>query len=128
MRLTVRADAVRLKQVLLNLATNAVKYSHPSGEVRIGVTSDQALGRVSVALRDTGLGMSTEQRDHLFQPFNRLGRENGLTPGAGIGLVIVKHLVEAMGGAVSVESVLGHGSCFSVSLAGRASEPQLMPS
>jgi diguanylate cyclase (GGDEF)-like protein len=116
MRLTVRADAVRLKQVLLNLATNAVKYSHPSGEVRISVTADSDRGRVCIAMRDNGLGMSAEQRDQLFQPFNRLGRENGQTPGSGIGLVLAKHLVEAMGGALGVDSALGQGSCFSVSL------------
>ncbi len=115
--LTVRADAVRLKQVLVNLSTNAIKYSHPSGEVKISVTVDQVQGRVCIALRDSGLGMSAEQRGQLFQPFNRLGREDGQTPGTGIGLVLTKHLVEAMGGALDVDSVLGQGSCFSVSLA-----------
>ncbi len=115
--LTVRADPVRLKQVLLNLATNAVKYSHPSSTVTISVTPDRARGRVRIAMKDTGLGMSAEQRAQLFQPFNRLGRETGQTAGAGIGLVLAKHLVEAMDGALAVETVLGRGSCFSVSLA-----------
>jgi light-regulated signal transduction histidine kinase (bacteriophytochrome) len=114
---TVRADAVRLKQVLLNLATNAIKYSNASSEVRIAVTVDRSGKRADIEVRDTGMGMSAAQCESLFQPFNRLGRENGQIPGTGIGLALARHLVDAMGGKLGVTSEPGKGSCFSVSLA-----------
>lgn len=112
----VRADPLRLKQVLLNLATNAVKYSNASSEVRISVTVDRPAMRVDIAVRDAGIGMSPAQREKLFQPFERLGREHGRISGTGIGLALVKHLVDAMGGKVVVTSEPDQGSCFCVSL------------
>jgi signal transduction histidine kinase len=111
-----RADAVRLKQVLLNLATNAIKYSNPASEVRIAITVDRPGKSACIEVRDSGLGMSPAQCESLFQPFNRLGRENGQIPGTGIGLALARHLVDAMGGKLGVTSEPGNGSCFSVSL------------
>ena len=119
--LHVLADATRLRQVLLNLLSNALKYNRPAGSVHI-----EALRRgESVLLRvtDTGRGMTDEQLRHLFEPFNRLGADRGEIEGTGIGLAIVQALVERMGGSVHVDSRPGEGSVFELRLAA-ASMPQ----
>ncbi|MEO7336954.1 MAG: ATP-binding protein [Caldimonas sp.] len=109
-----RGDRTRVRQVLINLLSNAVKYNRPGGTVQ--VTLEQVDERVHIGVRDSGLGMSVEQQNGLFQPFNRLGRERSTTPGLGIGLVITRDLVERMGGTMSVESQPGVGSTFHVEL------------
>jgi PAS domain S-box-containing protein len=107
----VQADAIRTKQVLLNLLTNAIKYNRSPGRVDVRCTA--APGQpVRVSVEDTGHGLSAAQISQLFQPFNRLGQESGGEQGTGIGLVICKRLVEMMGGRVGVESTVGVGSCF----------------
>ena len=111
-----RADKSRLKQVLINLASNALKYNQAHGEVRFTVKAGEVPGSTCVAVHDTGVGLTAEQIDQLFQPFNRLGRENQRIQGTGIGLVIAKQLIEAMGGSISVESEPGRGSTFWVTL------------
>jgi PAS domain S-box-containing protein len=110
----VTADTSRLRQCLLNLLTNAIKYSRPGGQARIEVTGDSQ--QVAIAVRDNGMGMDALQCQHLFEPFNRLGRHRAAAPGAGLGLVITRQLVEAMGGQLRVESAPGHGSCFTIVL------------
>jgi signal transduction histidine kinase len=110
----IAADADRLHQCLLNLLTNAIKYNRSGGWVRIEVSSD--LQGVAVAVRDGGMGMDALQRQHLFEPFNRLGRQRAAAPGAGLGLVITRQLVEAMSGQLRVESEPGLGSCFTIVL------------
>src|SRR5271166_5272717 len=113
--LFVSADRTRLKQVLVNLLSNAIKYNRPGGSVE--VTCDVAAsGRTRLRCRDTGGGLSPEQIANLFQPFNRLGQENGATEGTGIGLVVSKRLVDLMGGAIGAESVIGIGSIFWIEL------------
>jgi hypothetical protein len=109
------ADPTRLRQVLLNLLSNAIKYNRPGGSVVVEglCQGSEVLIRVS----DTGQGLSAQQLEHLFEPFNRLGRENDSSEGTGIGLAIVKALVERMGGSVHVESHAGQGSVFEVRLA-----------
>ncbi len=77
-----------------------------------------------ISVKDTGVGLSSEQLAQLFQPFNRLGQENSGEEGTGIGLVMTKRLVELMGGTIGVESAVGKGSVFWIELL-RASEPQL---
>ena len=121
-RAWVVADAARLRQVFVNLASNALKYNHANGEVRFTVTpgDDGALTRIDVS--DTGVGLTAEQIAQLFQPFNRLGRESQNIQGTGIGLVIARQLVEAMGGTITVRSQAGQGSTFSVSLAAAAGD------
>ncbi len=106
----VRADRIRLKQVLLNLLSNAIKYNRPGGRVILSVCREGAHLRFCV--EDTGLGMTPEQARHLFEPFNRLGRNDGNTPGAGIGLVICKQLLELMGSDLHVQTDAGKGSLF----------------
>ena len=111
----VHADSMRLKQVLLNLLSNAVKYNRQGGRVSVHVKeSDQSGLRIEV--HDTGTGLSEEQMDNLFQPFNRLSAEDNELEGVGIGLVISKHLIELMGGTIGVSSVLGSGTVFWVEL------------
>jgi PAS domain S-box-containing protein len=124
---TALADPTRLHQVLLNLLTNAIKYNHPGGEVRVESRVGNDLVHLSV--RDTGRGLRPDQLAHLFEPFNRLGVEAEGIEGTGIGLTIVKALVEGMGGRVGVSSQPGEGTLFEVTLpdAGSASaqEPAL---
>jgi PAS domain S-box-containing protein len=108
------ADPTRLRQVLLNLLTNAVKYNREGGTV----TVESEPGEHGVVLRvsDTGRGMSEVQVREVFEPFNRLGLEREGIEGTGIGLSIVKALVERMGGSVQVYSTPGQGSRFEVHL------------
>jgi signal transduction histidine kinase/ActR/RegA family two-component response regulator len=108
----VLADERRLGQVLGNLLTNAVKYNRAGGDVRVGVRAME--GRVGLTVADTGRGLSAAQTRQLFQPFNRLGAERTGTPGAGLGLVISRQLVQAMGGDLAVHSRPGQGSEFTV--------------
>jgi len=116
----VRADRVRLKQVLINLLSNAIKYNRQGGSifVDVGVVEN---GRQRITVRDTGEGLATEKLQQLFQPFNRLGQETGSEEGTGIGLVVSKRLVELMEGSIGAQSVVGTGSSFWIELA--ASQP-----
>ncbi len=111
----VLADRLRLKQVLLNLLTNAIKYNRVGGEIQI--TCDiLGNGRVRISVRDSGPGLSPQQQAELFTAFHRLGRENSAIEGTGIGLVISKRLVELQGGAIGVDSQVGEGSTFWIEL------------
>lgn len=111
----VEADPFRLKQVFLNLLSNAVKYNRENGRISIDLSrDDRGLARISVT--DTGSGISPEQLNELFKPFNRLGAEFSAIEGTGIGLVITKRLVELMHGELDVDSKPGQGSTFTVQL------------
>jgi PAS domain S-box-containing protein len=102
-RLSVQADPTRLRQIVLNLGSNAIKYNVHGGSVRF--TADEApSGRIRLAVEDTGIGMSETQREHLFEPFNRLGREGSKVEGVGLGLVITRKLVEQMGASLQMSS------------------------
>ena len=111
----VEADRTRIKQVLINLLFNAIKYNEPGGSVAIecSMSGPEAI-RISV--RDTGPGLTPEQLGQLFQPFNRLGQESGAEEGTGIGLVVTKRLVELMGGTIGADSTVGVGSVFWIEL------------
>jgi len=113
--LAVQGDATRLRQVLLNLLTNGIKYNRAGGEVAVDAVAAGAL--VHLRVRDSGRGIAPAQLASLFQPFNRLGAErDAATEGTGIGLAIVRSLVERMGGHVQVSSQPGAGSVFEVVL------------
>lgn len=119
----VHADRTRVKQVMINLLSNAIKYNRRGGSVTVGC--DAVAGdKVRISVTDTGQGLSAEQIEHLFQPFNRLGREDGTEEGTGIGLVVTKQLVELMGGVIGVDSDAGKGTTFWVELAA-STEPVL---
>jgi PAS domain S-box-containing protein len=111
----VLADPTRLKQVMTNLLSNAVKYNVDSGRVHVE-TRPGAEGGVEIRVSDTGLGLSDTQVSELFQPFNRLGRENSNIEGTGIGLVISRRLAELMGGSLVATSREGAGSTFVLTL------------
>lgn len=121
--LFLNADRIRLKQVLINLLFNAIKYNKPSGAVTVDCGPGSP-GTIRINVRDTGAGLAPEQLAKLFQPFNRLGRQAGAEEGTGIGLVVTKRLVELMGGAIGVDSTIGTGSVFWVELC-LAEAPQL---
>jgi CheY-like chemotaxis protein len=113
--LMVSADVRCLRQVLLNLASNAIKFNRPAGVVRWSASVVRP-GFAVLKISDTGYGMSREQLPRLFQPFDRLGREASSHPGSGLGLLIAKGLVEHMGGALDVESRVGVGTQVTVEL------------
>ena len=113
--LVLRADRLRLKQVLLNLLSNAIKYNRLNGQVKLRCSiEDGRLARIAVS--DTGPGIPQARLGELFQPFNRLGAEGGTIHGTGIGLAISRQLVELMGGEIGVESASGSGTTFWVDL------------
>ncbi|MDR0943719.1 MAG: response regulator [Ruminococcus sp.] len=120
-------DEKRVNQVITNLLSNAMKYT-PEGSVEL-VISRQNNGETkallsftepsiwSFAVKDTGIGIRTEERDRLFKPFEQLDKiKNKKVTGTGLGLVITKNLCELMGGTIAVESVYGSGSKFTIAL------------
>ena len=111
----VKADRTRVKQVLINLLFNAIKYNRPGGTVAVECSLSPPHS-IRIGVRDTGAGLSPEQLAQLFQPFNRLGKDASAEEGTGIGLVVTKRLVELMDGAIGVESTVGVGSVFWVEL------------
>jgi PAS domain S-box-containing protein len=111
----VRADRVRLKQVLLNLLSNAVKYNRTDGSIRFGVRP-AAAQRLRIEVEDSGAGIPAARIEEIFQPFNRLDAEYSEIEGTGIGLTITRRLVEMMGGTVGVDSTEGIGSTFWIEL------------
>lgn len=110
------ADRQRLKQVLLNLISNGIKYNRGAGNVRVSVESTKQ-GRLKIDVADTGHGIPAARIEKLFAPFERLGAEGSGVQGTGLGLALSKPLVEAMGGTISVVSEVGTGTTFSVELA-----------
>ena len=119
----VKADRTRVKQILINLLSNSIKYNRADGTVAVNYSANTA-ERIRISITDTGEGLSGENLAQLFQPFNRLGRETGTEEGTGIGLVVSKRLVELMGGAIGAESTVGKGSVFWIEL-NRTVAPQI---
>ncbi|MFN0076010.1 MAG: PAS domain S-box protein [Prosthecobacter sp.] len=111
----IKADRTRLKQVLINLLSNSIKYNKAGGTVVVACVLSTG-GRMRISVRDTGAGLSPEMLAQLFQAFNRLGKEAGGEEGTGIGLVVSKRLVELMQGAIGAESTVGVGSVFWIEL------------
>jgi signal transduction histidine kinase/ActR/RegA family two-component response regulator len=111
----VLADRMRLRQVLLNVLSNAVKYNQRGGWVRVSVepSSEQ---RIEIRIADSGPGIAPDKIDRLFMPFERLGAELGTTEGTGLGLALSKGLMERMGGTIRADSALGAGSVFILEL------------
>jgi protein-histidine pros-kinase len=110
----VRADRQRLKQVLLNVLSNAVKFNRPGGDVHI--SGERNGGSFRIVIRDTGEGIDQDLMGDLFTPFDRLGAEQRGIEGTGLGLALSKSLVETMGGSIEAESVAGQGSTFRIEL------------
>ncbi|KUJ72517.1 hypothetical protein AVO41_01535 [Thiomicrospira sp. WB1] len=115
----VQADRVRFKQTLLNLLSNAIKYNRSGGEVSLALDESTSQG-VSPAMTlwvcDTGYGIDPDKVSQLFEPFNRLGREGGVTEGTGVGLAISKELMTLQGGDLIYRPNTPQGSCFGICL------------
>ncbi len=113
--LQVYADRTRLQQVMSHLLSNAIKYNRTGGAVDV-ICSVEPQQRLRICVRDTGYGLSDDKIAHLFQPFNRLGRETNAEEGTGVGLALSKRLVELMGGSIGAHSTVGVGSEFWIEL------------
>ncbi len=111
----VSADRTRVKQVLINLLSNSIKYNKFEGSVRV-TCEETTAGRVRIEVQDTGNGLPQDKLEQLFQPFNRLGQEGTSEEGTGIGLVVCKRLIELMRGEIGVRSTVGTGSVFWIEL------------
>ena len=125
------SDYQRLNQVLLCIADNAIRYTQPKGQISITATEREDLnsGRCiyQFAIRDNGIGISRSFLSHIYEPFER---EKNTTlsgvHGTGLGMTIVKKIVEMMGGTIDIESTPGEGSCFTITLALRVSRQPVM--
>jgi signal transduction histidine kinase len=117
-KFTANADRGKVKQVLLNLLTNAIKYNREGGEIHIhmhpAMAGEQPM--VQVAVQDTGYGISKEHQKHMFEKFYRVSDTAGFTQGTGLGLAIAKHIIEAHGGQIHLESEQGVGSTFAITI------------
>ncbi|OQW95536.1 MAG: hypothetical protein BWK79_02190 [Beggiatoa sp. IS2] len=110
----IRADERRLRQILINLLGNAVKFTQHGGvTLKIGYHN----GKLRFQVEDTGIGIATEDLAKIFEPFQQVGDQKFKAEGTGLGLSITKKLVEMMGGELHVESILGKGSTFWIALA-----------
>ncbi|RMH52990.1 MAG: response regulator [Zetaproteobacteria bacterium] len=106
-------DGDRLRQVLINLLGNAVKFSGEGGRVEVGM--ECAGGNVLCHVRDQGIGMDREQLDRIFDPFVRVEEgKHAAVPGSGLGLALCRNFIELMGGTIRAESTPGEGSCFTL--------------
>jgi len=114
--MVVRCDPARIEQVLNNLVSNAIKYSPNGGRVTVAaaVQDDEAI----VEVADEGIGIATEDRERIFEPFRRTGPSRELVPGVGLGLSVARKIVRAHGGRLEVESEPGKGSTFRIRLRG----------
>ncbi|MDH4228648.1 MAG: ATP-binding protein [Nitrospirota bacterium] len=118
-RSMVRADRRHLKQVLLNLLVNAIKYNRKNGSVTISWQA-QPEGSLRLSVTDTGIGLDAQRAREVFAPFNRLPGANRVAAGTGIGLYVAWKLVRAMHGDIQVDSTPGRGATFHVLLPGVA--------
>jgi PAS domain S-box-containing protein len=122
----VHADRQRLKQVLLNIVANAVKYNREGGRVEVSC-EDSGADRMRVLVADTGVGIAPEKVARLFTPFDRLGAEQTGVEGTGLGLALSKRLAEAMDGQIGIREPNGSGSVFWVDLPRATSPLALLP-
>jgi signal transduction histidine kinase/HAMP domain-containing protein len=110
-----QADERKVKQILLNLLSNAVKFTPDGG--RVDVSAKLNTDKIEIAVKDTGVGISPEDQASLFEEFKQLGKDSSRkAEGTGLGLALTKRLVELHGGQILVESAVGHGSTFRVTL------------
>lgn len=115
-QLFVKSDRQSLKQVMLNLLTNSIKYNKPEGSVTIKTelisTNIEGINNIRISISDTGMGISSDDIPKLFTPFERIGADKTGIEGTGLGLAVVKKLIDAMGGKIGIESVINEGTTF----------------
>ena len=121
-------DELRLSRILVNILSNAIKYTPEQGEIKLTVTeldqSNEGNGRYQFVVKDNGRGMSKEFLETIFTPFSRMEEtETSRTQGTGLGMAITKNLLDLMGGSIEVESTLGKGSTFTVQVELELAEP-----
>ena len=122
----IEADELRFKQVVLNLVSNAVKFTPDGGKVTVGASRTGA--EVTVLVTDTGVGIAESDRDRIFESFQQSGRSPNRQEGTGLGLTLCRRIVELQGGRIWVESEVGAGSTFGFAIPARAlSEPDAEP-
>jgi PAS domain S-box-containing protein len=124
--LVVFGDRVRLKQVFLNLLSNAVKYNIENGIISIYYRKTSE-GKIRISIEDSGIGVSKDKIDDLFEPFARLDADDTEVEGTGIGLTITRRLVEQMRGNIFVKSTLDKGSCFTLELPAGVAQEEKAP-
>lgn len=112
----VLADMTKLKQVLINLVSNAIKYNHREGDVFISAEVIPAQQRLRISVKDTGMGIAKDKQAYLFTAFDRLGQESSGIEGTGVGLIVTQRLIKAMNGHIGFESTENQGSRFWVDL------------
>lgn len=117
------ADKIKFKQILINLLSNAVKYNKPGGKVTLSCVEQD--GWVHFHVTDTGIGIPQQELEEIFKPFHRLNNTRNIVEGTGVGLAVVKQLVEMMSGSVHVDSVEGEGSHFVVTVPAAETEQLL---
>ena len=120
---TVTADERKVKQVIYNLLTNAVKFTEAGGRVDVGAS--RVAGAVRVSVRDTGIGIAPEDQERIFEEFSQVSRTGSVDQeGTGLGLALARKFVQLQGGEIGVESALGEGSTFWFTLPGSVSESE----
>lgn len=117
-------DAVRVKQILINLISNAIKYT-PRGSVKVSArVKDEKADMIEILVADTGVGMSEDQMLKLFTPFTKILSNRKLNAeGVGLGLAVSKNIALALGGDITAESVLGKGSIFTLTIPYKIAPP-----
>jgi signal transduction histidine kinase len=115
--IAVRADREKLRQVLLNLVANAIKFTGDGGRITIACVEDSAAGTATIRVRDTGVGIPADRLDSIFEPFVQLHRTlSQPVEGTGLGLAISRDLARGMHGDLSAESTEGKGATFTLTL------------
>jgi signal transduction histidine kinase len=110
------ADVVKLRQIVLNLLSNALKFTSEGGHVSVTCDAGEQAGTVAVRVADTGIGIAPDHLSRIFDPFVQIGAPVASDEGVGLGLWISRDLARAMGGDLTVASVLGEGSTFTLTL------------
>ena len=113
-RATIEADRGRLRQILYNLLSNAIKFTPEGGTIRLSTEADEEVVRIAVA--DSGVGIASEDLAHVFEEFRQVGDLSTRQEGTGLGLALTRRLVEAHGGTIALESVVGTGTTFTITL------------
>jgi signal transduction histidine kinase/CheY-like chemotaxis protein len=113
----IKGDEAHMRQILINLVGNALKFTQQGGiAVRFGIKPHDAQHHLLIEIEDSGIGISADDQQRLFQPFVQMGKQAGDNKGTGLGLAITRQFVQLMGGTISVESTLGKGSIFRIEL------------